>query len=297
MTMAPGAAGGPPTRLRPAVGRPAEGAARPPRPPSARSLGWRRAGFELREFSRDKEAVFFTALFPLMILLLFGSIFGTGEVEDTGVTFPQVLAAGIIGSGILSVSFVNLSMGIAYEREQGVLKRLRATPMPPAAYFVGKTLFVFVVGVVETVLLLAVAVALFGLELPSTPERWFTFAWVFVLGISSGTALGIAYSSLARNAKTAAAVVQPPFIFLQFVSGVYLLYNQLPPVLQQVGALFPLKWMTQGLRSVFLPDSFQVVEPAGSWERPKVFLVLLAWTVAGFVLCRLTFRWKSSREG
>jgi ABC-2 type transport system permease protein len=297
MTAAPGAASRPPTRARPATGHRPEATAGRPAPPSTWALGRRRAGLELREFSRDKEAVFFTALFPLMILLLFGSIFGTGEVQDTGVTFPQVLAAGIIGSGILSVSFVNLSMGIAYEREQGVLKRLRATPMPPAAYFVGKTLFVFVVGVVETALLLAVAVTLFGLDLPSTPERWFTFAWVFVLGISSGTALGIAYSSLARNAKTAAAVVQPPFIFLQFVSGVYLLYNELPPLLQQVGALFPLKWMTQGLRSVFLPDSFQAVEPAGSWERPKIFVVLLVWTVAGFLLCRLTFRWKSSREG
>jgi ABC-2 type transport system permease protein len=232
-----------------------------------------------------------------MILLLFGSIFGTGEVENTGVSFPQVLAAGIIGSGILSVSFVTLSMAIAFERDQGTLKRLRATPMPPAAYFVGKALFVLVVGVAETALLLAIAVVLFDLQLPSTAHRWFTFGWVFLLGIASGTALGIAYSSVPRSSKTAAAVVQPPFIFLQFVSGVYLLYNQLPPVLQQVGALFPLKWMTQGLRSVFLPDSFQAVEASGSWERPKVFLVLLAWTIGGFVLCGLTFRWKSRRDG
>lgn len=265
-----------------------------PRPPSLLSMSVSRARLDTVELLRDREATFFVLAFPVMLLVLFGSIF-SGTVEGTGVEASQVMASGIIASGIMSVSFVSLAISIAYERDLGVLLRLHATPMPPAAYFLGKTLFVLVTAVVETVILLAVAVTLYGLELPTTADRWAMFAAVFVLGTASGSVLGVAVSSVPKNAKNANAIVQAPFIFLQFISGVYLLFSDVPPVLQQVAALFPLKWMTQGLRSVFLPDTWQVMEPAGSWERPLVLVVLAAWTVGGLVLCRMTFRWTRSR--
>jgi ABC-2 type transport system permease protein len=254
-----------------------------------------RARFDLTELLRDRNATFFVVLFPVMLLVLFGSIFG-GTIEGTGVEASQVMASGIIASGMMSVSFVSLAIGVTYERDLGVLQRLRATPMPPSAYFLGKSIYVLVCAVAETVVLLAVAVALYDLELPATADRWAMFAAVFVLGTTSGALLGIAMSTLAKNAKRADAIVQPPFVFLQFISGVYLLYSDVPPALQQIASLFPLKWMTQGLRSVFLPDSWQAMEPAGSWERPLVVAVLAAWTVGGLVLCRLTFRWTRDRD-
>ena len=267
---------------------------RPIAAPSLVRTSIARARLDVTEFLRDREATFFVLAFPVMLLVLFGSIFG-GTIEGTGVEASQVMAAGIIASGIMSVSFVSLAMSIAFERELGVLLRLRATPMPPAAYFLGKVLYVLVMAIAETVVLLAVAVALYDLDLPSTPDRWAMFAGVFVLGTASGAALGVAVSSVPKQAKNANAIVQAPFIFFQFISGVYLLYRDVPPVLQQVASLFPLKWMTQGLRSVFLPDSWQAVEPAGTWERPLVLVILLAWTVGGLVLCRRTFRWTRHR--
>lgn len=270
------------------------GPAPSPHAPSLLRMSVSRARLDIVELLRDREATFFILAYPVMLLVLFGSIF-SGTVEGTGVEASQVMASGIIASGIMSVSFVSLAISIAYERDLGVLLRLHATPMPPAAYFLGKTLFVLVTAVVETVILLAVAVTLYGLELPTTADRWAMFAAVFVLGTASGSVLGVAVSSVPKNAKNANAIVQAPFIFLQFISGVYLLFSDVPPVLQQVAALFPLKWMTQGLRSVFLPDTWQVMEPAGSWERPLVLVVLAAWTVGGLVLCRMTFRWTRSR--
>jgi ABC-2 type transport system permease protein len=83
---------------------------------------------------------------------------------------------------------------------------------------------------------------------------------------------------------------------LQFISGVFFQFSQVPPWLQTVAAFFPLKWMTQGLRSVFLPDSFASQEPAGSWELGRVALVLVVWCVAGLVLCVLTFRWQDRAD-
>jgi ABC-2 type transport system permease protein len=90
-------------------------------------------------------------------------------------------------------------------------------------------------------------------------------------------------------------VVSPIAIVLNFVSGVFFVFTDLPPWLQQAASLFPLKWMCQGMRYVFLPNSFAAAEPAGSWELGRITLVLAAWAVAGLVLCRLTFRWQKTR--
>ena len=77
----------------------------------------------------------------------------------------------------------------------------------------------------------------------------------------------------------------------------FFVYTDLPAWMQQVAALFPLKWMAQGLRSVFLPESLAMLEPAGSWELGRVALVLGAWCLAGLLLCRFTFRWTTARDG
>ena len=267
---------------------------RHPRLPGAWALGRRRAGLETKLFFRDKDAVGFTFAFPVMLLLLFGTIF-SGEIGDSGVDVAQVMVAGILAAGVASVSFVTLAISIALERDNGTLTRLAGTPMPRASYFIGKVGLVLVTTVSEAAILLAVGVALYGLELPTDPGRWFTFAWVFLLGVSACSLLGIAMSGVPRSARSAAAVVNLPFVALEFVSGVFLLYSELPAGLQAVGALFPLKWMAQGFRSVFLPDAFTVVEPSGGWEHGRVALMLAVWTVAGFALCRATFRWNTDR--
>ena len=85
-------------------------------------------------------------------------------------------------------------------------------------------------------------------------------------------------------------------LVLQFTSGVFFVFSQLPTWMQHVASLFPLKWLTQGMRSVFLPDSFATQEVAKSWELPQVALVLAIWTVIGAVLAITTFRWQRRGE-
>jgi ABC-2 type transport system permease protein len=140
-------------------------------------------------------------------------------------------------------------------------------------------------------LLLLVGVAVYGIDLPAGAD-WLTFAWVTVLGAAACTLLGIAVSSLARNGRSASATVTPIALVLEFVSGVFLPFDQVPGWLQDVASVFPVKWLAQGLRSVFLPDALAASEPAGSWELGRVALVLGAWCVAGLLLCVLTFRWQ-----
>jgi len=109
--------------------------------------------------------------------------------------------------------------------------------------------------------------------------------------------LGIAIASLPRSARSATAVINLPFIVLEFVSGVFVPFNELPDPLQQLASAFPLKWMAQGLRSVFLPNTFQQVEMDHAWQHGMTALVLVAWCAIGLILCLATFRWTGRRDG
>jgi ABC-2 type transport system permease protein len=257
-------------------------------------LGARRGDLEIRQFVRSRESVVFTLAFPVMLLVIFGAVFDQDIAP--GVPFTQYFVAGMIAAGLLAVGFQNLAIMIPIERDRGALKRLRGTPMPPSAYFLGKVALVLAIGAVETVLLLALAFAVYDVPVPSA-GRWVTFAWVSVLGITACTLCGVAFSSLVRSGRGAPAVVTPVALVLQFISGVFSLFTGLPQWMQQLAAVFPLKWMTQGMRAVFLPDSFAAREPAGSTELGRVALILLVWCVGALVVCRLTFRWTARGDG
>ncbi|MEU9330649.1 ABC transporter permease [Streptomyces canus] len=270
--------------------------ARAGRLPGVWGLGLRRGALEIRQFFRQRDQVVFTFAFPVVFLFLFASIF-SDDVEGAGIKASQLYVPAMMAAGIMSTSFQSLGISIAVERDEKVLRRLRGTPMPPAAYFLGKIWLVLVTGVLETAILLLVGTTLYDVDLPSDAGKWFAFAWIFVLGLTGCALLGIAISSVPDSSKSASSVVVLPFLVLQFISGVYITIDTIPDWMLNIGALFPLKWMCQGLRGVFLPDSAQVLEQAGGWEFGRTALVLGAWCVGGLLLCLLTFRWKNRRDG
>ena len=257
--------------------------------PSALSLGIRRGGLEIRQFSRQRESVVFTLLFPVILLAIFGSVF-----KDTiapGVTFSQYFVAGMIASGLVNTGFQALAITIPLERDFGALKRLRGTPMPASSYFVGKAILIFVSMLIQILLLLGFGVLFFGLEMPTEMAKWLTFTWLVLLGSACSTALGIAFSIIPKSGRGASAVVSPIVIILQFFSGVFFVFTSLPVWMQQIAAIFPLKWLTQGMRSVFLPDTFATEEVAGQWELGKTFLILLFWLAIGIFFSVRKFKW------
>jgi ABC-2 type transport system permease protein len=263
----------------------------PPRGSGVWRASAARSSVELKSFFRNRQSLIFTLMLPVVLLLVLGSIF-SGTVPGTHTDFKQYFVAGIVACGIMSVSFNGLAINIAIERDTGMVRRLASSPMPKSAYFVGKIVRVAVTGALETAILLGVGVALFHLPLPSDIDRWITLVWVLLLGAIACTLLAVAFSAAIPNSRSAPAIVTLPFLILQFISGVFFPYSQLPEWMQSTAALFPLKWMTQGLRSVFLPADFAMVEPAGTWELGRIALVLGAWCVAGLVLSLMTFRWR-----
>ena len=258
-------------------------------------LGLSRIRYEVKGYFRQGDTVFFTFLFPLVFLTIFSVAFSNANFgkDASGHTItaadyylPAMLAAGLLLSGLQ-----NLAIDIAGEKSDGTLKRLGGSPLPVFSYFIGKIGRVLVTGLAQAALLIAVAAVAFGVKLPTDPAKWLTFAWVFLLGVTTCAILGIALSALPRSGKSATAVIIPVTLILQFISGVYLQFNVLPVWLQNFAGLFPLKWLAQGMRSVFLPDSFKVLEQGHEWNLTGVLIATAIWLVLGLILCRVTFRW------
>jgi ABC-2 type transport system permease protein len=259
------------------------------RAPGSAALGVWRGRIELKQFFRERDSVVWTFSLPFILLAVFGTVFDQ-EIAP-GVSFAQYFLAGMIASGLVYTGFQTLGIAIAQERDDGTLKRLRGLPMPSSAYFVGKVVLVGVTLLAQTSLLLLVGIVFFDVALPSTAFQWVTLAWLLVLGATCCSLLGVAFSSVPRSGRSASAVVAPIVLILQFTSGVFFVFSDLPEWMQQLASLFPLKWLCQGMRSVFLPDSFAALEPAGSWELQRVAAVLLVWTAIGLVVALRTFRW------
>jgi ABC-2 type transport system permease protein len=268
--------------------RPAE---RRARLPSLLRVSLVRGGTEMRIFFRQRESVIFTFALPIILLVLFGQIF-SGQVGHTGVGMRQYFVAGIIASGLMSTTFVSLGVSVAADRDDGTLRRLAGTPLPAAGYLAGKAILALVVCLLEVAVALSVGVTLLGLHLPATPGRWLTLGWVLVLGSVTCSVLGLAVGCAVASTRSAFAAVNLPYLVLSFISGVYFVFARLPAGLQHIAAIFPLKWICQGLRSAFLPDRLLSAEPAHSWQHGRIALVLGAWLAASLVVCVRTFRWQ-----
>ena len=271
----------------------------PPPMPGIMRLSWSRAAIELKQFFRQSDAVFFSFLLPVLLVLIFSTVFGDEEIVGppgtTPVPFPQYFLPGMIAAGIMSTTFASLASGIALEQHEGLLKRLAGTPLPKTAYFAGKVSLALVTSAMQTAVIIGLGLAFFGMSLPDELFAYVLFAWAFLLGVAACSLLGIAYTRLIRNASAAAATVQPPFLTLQFISGVFFVYSQIPGWLQIVAAVFPLKWMAQAFRQVFLPEWIAAHDYGGSWQTSEIAAVLLAWALASMVIARLTFRWDPGR--
>lgn len=263
--------------------------------PSYAALVWERSILETKEFVRSRDLMIFIFAFPIIFLVLFGVIFGGSDI-GAGVDFTHYFLAGMIATGILNTGFQSLAIGLAIDRDNDVLKRIYGTPLPASAFFIGKVTHVLMVSLVQIALLIAIGHFAYGIPIPTDGTLWITFAWVFLLGTAASTLLGIGASSLPKSGRAASAIVTPIVLFLQFISGVFVVFTQLPGWLQSVAEVFPLKWLAQGMRAVFLPEEFAAQEVRASWEHGTIGIMLAVWVVIGLVLARTTFRWQRAGD-
>ncbi len=270
-----------------AVDREATGPARPPL--------WRTALYrykvELRTFRRVRDEVIFTFGLPIALLMMFATIFG-GEIENSGVDVSQYFVAGMLAATGITVGFQSLAAQLALEQHDGTLKRLAGTPMPKAAYMAGKVGMVITIATLQTITMFVIGVAFFNITLP-TSRGWLILISVLALNLAIWTLLGLAFSRLISNPRAGGAVVVPPTLILQFISGVYIPFSEIPDWLQAAASLFPLRWAALGLRQALLPDSFGQFEPGDSWQTETMYLSLGNWLLVSAVLAAVFFRWRA----
>jgi ABC-2 type transport system permease protein len=234
-------------------------------------------------FWRSKEAALFIFLFPLLLFLLLGSVY-SGKIY--GVPASQALLAGLIGYGCANTAFAGLAIQLVLRRESAILKRLRATPLPPATYVAALLVSTMLVFSLEVVLLFALGGVLYGNPFPHAVGS-------LVLAVAIGglvfAALGVATSSLIRSAEGSSAVVNFILLPMAFLTGSFGPTRHYPAFLRAIGDVLPLKYLIEVLNAVYLHGH-------ALWTKPGALGVLAAWGVAGLVVSTFKFRWEP-REG
>jgi ABC-2 type transport system permease protein len=243
----------------------------------------------LRAFWRNRSGAFFTILLPVMFLVFFGAINRDATVQLTPngpeVGYTTFFAPGMLGMAIMTGSFVALVIGLTVMRDNGQLKRLRGTPLPPWAFFCGQVVSRLVLIVVEAVLVLGLGRLLFHVSLPPSAAAWATFALVALVGAATFTAVGVAYTRLVTNADSAPALANAVYLPLLFLSGAWFPIAGLPHWLASVANAFPLAPTLDGMRQALIFGH----GPGAIWPDMRK---LLAWLVVGLLVAVRTFRWE-----
>jgi len=240
-------------------------------------------GLHQRSFWRNPESAFFNFAMPLGVLLLFGATSANDTVPGrSDVRVLTLFVPGILAFAVVVVAYGNLAATLALQRADGVLKRLRATPLPPMLYLGGQLVSTIVTALLVSLATIALGGAAFGAlpRVAAIPPLLIVLA----LGISCFAALGIAISAAIPTADAAGAITNGTYLPLAMVSGMFSATLHLPRVLDTVVSLFPLKALADGLRAAYDPAAHGL--PVGN------ALVLAVWTVAGVAVARRWFRWE-----
>jgi len=238
---------------------------------------------ELLLYTRSRELAFFTFLLPLILFVLLGSVYGNDTVKgDPGVKQSKYLEAGMIGYGAISIAFAGLAIVLVIRREAGILKRLRATPLPAAAY-VAAVLSAFLIAfAVEVIGLILLGRILFGIGAPDKP---LSLALALLLGAVSFCGLGIGVTALIRSAEGASAVVNAIYLPMSFIAGAFFSPRHFPSVLQAIADVLPLTYFLRLVRNVMLHGQ-------DIWSQGTNVAVLAAWGIAGVIVALRAFRWE-----
>lgn len=244
--------------------------------------------YALLSFRRNPAATFFTVVFPVLFLVIFGLIFGD-EVADSGAKVATFIVPGILGLSIVSATFVNLAMNQVIRREQGQLKRLRGTPMPPLAYVGGQITASLVIVAFMSVLVTVIGRLFFGVVF--NVETIGVFAASIVIGSIAFAALGLALTAIIPNEDAAPAITNATVFPLYFISDVFFFTDEDGTgFVDRLGDFFPVKPLVNSLQDSYDPFLESVSVPWGNWG------VVAAWGLFGVVIAARFFRWTAQTE-
>lgn len=253
--------------------------------PSTWSLLVQQIRYQNKLFWRTPIAAFFTLIFPLMMLVLFTAIFGNATTS-TGLPASQFFAPNLAVFAAVSATYTNLAIGTAISRDNGILKRVRGTPLPPWLYVAGRVGSGVYVAAIAVIVMMGVGAIFYGV---SVPWRGIPGAVLsFIVGVACFSALGLLIAALAPNGDSAPALTNATILPLAFVSDLFFEVEDPPRWMALLGDIFPLKHFAIAFRDPLNPllDGLQI-----HWGR---LAFMLAWGVVAFALALRFFRWEPS---
>ena len=237
---------------------------------------------QLLLYTRSKELAFFTFLLPIIMFVLLGSTYGDNRIDNLrGANF---LEAGMLGYGLISTAFAGLAIFMVIRRESGILKRVRATPLPAWAYITAVLVSTLVAFALSAACMIAIGRGLFSVPLP---DRWLSLVLTLLLGALAFAALGLGMTVVVRSAEGASATVNAVYLPMAFISGSFFSPHSFPPFLRAIANVLPLTYFIRLTRDVMLHGD-QI------WNAGRSVAVVAAWGAFGAIVAFRRFRWEPS---
>lgn len=258
--------------------------ARPARRTSDLALVAHQIRYEQLTFWRNRQGAFFTFLFPVMIFVIFGALFGNHKSAFYGhISSLQYYAPVIAALSVIGACYSQLAIVLAERRQSGILKRVRATPLPAWAYFLGLLAHCVIISVIDVALIVGLSIG-YGVTLPG-PGQWLPFLVALVVGVVCFCALGVGVASLVTNSEAAPAVVQVILFPLLFISGTYFPINA--GFVNNIADIFPVRPFNQALIGPFA---------YGTGFDGQHLAVVAVWGAIGSFIAVRRFRWDPRPE-
>ena len=243
--------------------------------------------FDQKIFWRNRAAVFFTAMLPLIFLFLLATLFKNREINGLQVKGATYYVPAILSLAVISATTVKLATNLPAEREAGQLKRVRGTPLPPATFIAGRVGNSLVISVIMVVLIAVIGRLVYGVHIPThtLPAMLVTLA----VGAISFSCLGFALAAVIPTADAAPAVTNATVLPLYFLSGVFIPQNEIPDGVLSFADIFPIRHFFQAMFTAWNPHT------TGAGFELGDLAIVAAWGVFGLVIAVRFFRWEPRR--
>jgi ABC-2 type transport system permease protein len=243
--------------------------------------------YDQKTFWRNSAAVFFTVMLPLIFLFIFATIFGNDEIEGRGVNTTTYYVPAIIALAVISATTTSLAINLTEDRERGLLKRVRGTPLPVPVFVAGRVGNSLVISLLMVALIAVVGKLVYDVALPdqTIPALLVTIA----VGAFAFSCLGFALTAIIPSEDAAPAVTNAIMLPLYFISGIFIPDSEIPDGVLQVADVFPIRPFFQAFFTAWDPST-----TGAGFEWGHLALVA-AWGVGGLVVAMLAFRWEPRR--
>lgn len=254
---------------------------------STAAMTFRQLRYENKAFWRNPAAAFFTFAFPLMFLVIFNLIFGNnevGEVDGQSVSGSTFYVPAIAAFSVITACFTNTSISVVFLRDEGILKRVRGTPLPAAAYLIARVVHSTIIAVLLVVIVSIAGYFFYDVTLPTDDLP--RLALIVLIGAAAFSALGLAHTAIVPNADAAPPVVNATILPLLFISDVFIPLDDAPSWLVSFAKIFPIWHYSHSMLESF--DPFDVFASGN-------LLVVAAWGLGGLLLAIKFFSWEPRR--